>query len=196
MRSKFSPRKIPFPAFSAEHFKKIMNTTKMQQLYQLFIVPISIVIDKTDAIKKVTSKGRDVQYPLDEQTLLQRHQYISIMRKIYQSSRFNNVFRKMPSGNNLFFQISGVRTGVCTYIYAMLCAFFLLLMHNLRKLLSEPYSNLKPRISDFKAFNIPQNLRTKLYYYLKQQAALLQGLQGDYIAFRIFCGLAFVIKPK
>ena len=79
---------------------------------------------KTDAIKKVTSKGRDVQYPLDEQTLLQRHQYISIMRKIYQSSRFNNVFRKMPSGNNLFFQISGVRTGVCTYIYAMLCAFF------------------------------------------------------------------------
>ena len=33
--------------------------------------------------------------------------------------------------------------------------FFLLLMHNLRKLLSEPYSNLKPRISDFKAFNIP-----------------------------------------
>ena len=58
MRSKFSPRKIPFPAFSAEHFKKIMNTTKMQQLYQLFIVPISIVIDKTDAIKKVTSKCR------------------------------------------------------------------------------------------------------------------------------------------
>lgn len=151
---------------------------------------------KTDAIKKVTSKGRDVQYPSDEQTLLQRHQYISIMRKIYQSSRFNNVFRKMPSGNNFFFQISGVRTGVCTYIYAMLRAFFLLLMHNLRKLLSEPYSNLKPRISDFKAFNIPQNLRTKLYYYLKQQAALLQGLQGDYIAFRIFCGLAFVIKPK
>ena len=49
-------------------------------------------------------------------------------------------------------------------------------MHNLCKLLSEPYSNLKPRISDFKAFNIPYNLNTKLHYYLKQQAVLLQGL--------------------
>ena len=69
-------------------------------------------------------------------------------------------------------------------------------MHNLRKLLSEPYSNLKPRISDFKAFNILYNLNTKLHYCVKQQAALLQGLQGDYIAFRIFCGLAPVIKPR
>ena len=152
----------------------------MQQL--VVYLPIAYVIDKLlcyrgkkrvklTPLRKLQAKGETSStLQTNKQTLLQRHQYIPITQKIYQSSRFNNVFRKMPPGNNFFFQISGVRTGVCAYIYAMLRAFFYTLMHNLRKLLSEPYSNLKPRISDFKAFNILQNLSTKLHYYLKQQA--------------------------
>ena len=114
---------MPFPEFPQEFAEN-----KYEGKCNSRLIHISSVISKaqclrenSDAIKEITSKGRHV-YSSDGQI----HQYsVRIMRKIDQTSRFNdkNAFR--INIWKIFFQISAVRTrGLCVYKDATLLAFF------------------------------------------------------------------------